>query len=166
MRLEMIGVQFDQPGHDEVAGGILAAGRRSAFAELGDTAICDGDPAALDHAVGEHDAGIAEDGFAADVISFLPSCGSGKRGHVDDAVGNQMADLVVMDDRDHRHALALLLGDQFDHDGAVGGIERGRRLVQQQDRQVGNEAARDVDALLLAARRRSTAAAPTAARGC
>ena len=41
--------------------------------------------------------------------------------------------------------------DQFDHHGAVGGIERGGRLVQQQDRQIGDEAARDVDALLLAA---------------
>ena len=41
--------------------------------------------------------------------------------------------------------------DQLDHDGAVGRIERGGRLVQQQDRQIGDEAARDVDALLLAA---------------
>ena len=45
----------------------------------------------------------------------------------------------------------LLLGDQLDHHLAVAGIERGGRLVEQQDRMVGDEAARDVDALLLAA---------------
>src|SRR4051812_35357902 len=53
------------------------------------------------------------------VISLLLSCGGGKRGHIDDPVGDQVPDLVVMDDRHHRHALALLLVDQFDHDGAV-----------------------------------------------
>ena len=47
--------------------------------------------------------------------------------------------------------LTFLLVDQFDHHGAIGRIERGGRLVQQQDRQIGDEAARDVDALLLAA---------------
>ena len=35
---------------------------------------------------------------------------------------------------------------------AVGRIERGRRLVEQQHRMIGDEAARDIDALLLAAR--------------
>ncbi len=81
-------------------------------------------------------------------ISFRPRR---QAGDVDDAVGDQMADFVVMDNGDHGDALALLLGDQLDHDGAVGGVERGGRLVQQQDRQVRDEAARDVDALLLAA---------------
>ena len=46
------------------------------------------------------------------------------------------ADLVVMDDGDHGDAGAFLLGDQVDHDRAVGGVERGGRLVQQQDRQI------------------------------
>ena len=70
----MIGVQFDQARHDEVAGGVLAAGGRVAFAEFGDTAIGNGDPAAFDHAIGQHDAGIAEDGFLlVEVISRLPS---------------------------------------------------------------------------------------------
>src|SRR3954470_7613650 len=63
------------------------------------------------------------------VISRLPSCGGSKRCHVDDAVGDQVAYFVVMDDGDHRHALTFLLGDQLDHDGAVGGVQRGGRFV-------------------------------------
>src|SRR5882757_213870 len=64
------------------------------------------------------------------VISNGPSGGSGERGHVDDAVGNPMTDLVVMDDRDHRDTLGLLLGNQLNHHGTVGGVKRGGRLVQ------------------------------------
>src|SRR5262249_53265401 len=69
-------------------------------------------------------------------ISIGPSCRSGKAGDVDNAVGDQMADFIVMDDRDHGDALLLLFCDQRDHDGAVGRIERGGGLVEQQDRQV------------------------------
>ena len=81
----------------------------------------------------------------------LSSCRGRKRCHVDDPVGDQVAYLVVVDDGDHGNARALLFVDQIHHDGAVDGIERRGRLVEQQDRQVGNKAARDVDALLLAA---------------
>jgi putative phosphonate metabolism protein len=63
MRFEVIGVQLDQAGHDQVAAGILAAGRRLAVAELGDAAIGDGDPAALDHVIRQNDPGVAKDGF-------------------------------------------------------------------------------------------------------
>ena len=41
-----------------------------------------------------------------------------------------MADLVVMDDGDHGDASAFLLIDQFDHDRAIGRVERSGRLVQ------------------------------------
>ena len=71
MRFEMVGVQLDQAGHDQVAAGVLAARGRVALAELGDAAIGESDPAALDHAIGQHDAGIAEDGLVAVVISHL-----------------------------------------------------------------------------------------------
>src|SRR4051794_4648702 len=73
------------------------------------------------------------------LISFSSLCRRGKQGHIDNPVRDQMAYFVVMDDGDHRDALALLLFDQFHHDGAIGGVERRRRLVQQQDRQLGNE---------------------------
>ena len=48
--------------------------------------------------------------------------------------------------------LDVLLADHVDDNSAIGGIERRRRLVEQQDRQIGDKAARDIDALLLAAR--------------
>ena len=56
-----------------------------------------------------------------------------------------------MYDRDHGNAGAFLLVDQTDHHLAIGRIERCGRLIQQQDRMIGNEAARDIDALLLTA---------------
>ena len=62
-------------------------------------------------------------------------------------------------------AAPLLLGDQVDHHRAVGGVERGGRLVEQQDRQVRQKAARDVDALLLAAGEGRRRQAPQRARG-
>src|SRR5437667_9717622 len=49
-----------------------------------------------------------------EVISRLPSSSSGKRCHVDDPVGDQMADLIIMDDRHHGNARALLFIDQID----------------------------------------------------
>src|ERR1700733_4826408 len=86
------------------------------------------------------------------VISKHLSSGSGsKRGHVDDPVGDLLADFIVMDDRHHGDALTFLLFDQLNHDRAVGGVERGGRLVQQQDRQIGNESPGDIDPLLLTA---------------
>ena len=39
MGLEMIGVQFDQAGHDQIAARILAAGGRIAFAKFGDQVV-------------------------------------------------------------------------------------------------------------------------------
>ena len=63
-------------------------------------------------------------------------------------------DLVIMDDGDHGDALAFLLRDEIDHHGAIGRIERSGRFIQQQDRQIGDETAGDIDALLFAARER------------
>ena len=57
----------------------------------------------------------------------------------------------VVEDADDRRAGVAALADQVDHAVAVGDIERGGRLVEQQHRIVGDEPARDVDALLLAA---------------
>src|SRR5258708_6739184 len=85
--------------------------------------------------------------FGLECISICPAGRCGKAGDGDDSGGNQEADLVVMDDRDHGDALLLLLGKQSDHDGAVGGVKRGGRLVEDQDRQLRDKAARDVDAL-------------------
>ena len=62
MRFEVIGVQFDQAGHDHVAGGIPAARGSVALANFRDTAVGKGDPAVLDHAVGQNDPGVADDG--------------------------------------------------------------------------------------------------------
>src|ERR1700738_3664304 len=87
-----------------------------------------------------------------EVISSLPSCRSGKRCHVNNPVGDQTAYLVVVDDRHHGNARALLFIDQVHHDSAIDSIERSRRLIEQQDRQGGNKTAHDMYALLLASR--------------
>jgi len=55
-----------------------------------------------------------------------------------------------MDNGDDGNTPALLFVDQIDHDPAIGGIQRSRRLVEQQDRPIGNEAVRDIDALPVA----------------
>ncbi len=62
------------------------------------------------------------------------------------------SDIIIVHDGDDGDAAPLFFRDQLDHGGAVGGIERSGRLVEQQDRPLGQKAARDVDALLLAAR--------------
>src|ERR1700722_13008376 len=59
MGFEMIGVQFDQAGHDQVAGRILGARRRIAVAKVRDAAIAKRDPAAFDHAIGQNDPSVA-----------------------------------------------------------------------------------------------------------
>src|SRR6185437_16373918 len=91
---------------------------------------------------------------AAFISGHLSSGSGGKRGDVDDPIGDFPAYFVVMDDRHHGDALRFLLLDQFNHDRSVDRIERGGRLIEQQDRQIGNEPARDIDALLLAAGKR------------
>jgi hypothetical protein len=58
MRFEVIGMQFDKPGQQQVASQIDAAFRRVALAEFGNRAAGDGEPAALDYSIGEHNPGI------------------------------------------------------------------------------------------------------------
>jgi hypothetical protein len=60
VRLEVIGVQLDQARNDEVARDILRADGRTVGPEVRDHAVCDRDPARLDHPVLEHQAGIGE----------------------------------------------------------------------------------------------------------
>ena len=79
VRFEVVGVQFDQAGHDQVAAGILAAGGRFAFAIFRDAAVGQSHPALLDHAIGQHDTGVAEEvSGLVEVISILPSSRGGK----------------------------------------------------------------------------------------
>src|ERR1041385_7503877 len=66
------------------------------------------------------------------------------------SVGGARAHVVVVHDTRNRGAALLLFRDEIHHDRTIDRVERGGRLVEQQDRQVGQEAARDVDPLLLA----------------
>jgi hypothetical protein len=66
VRLEMIGVQLDEAGQQQVARQILdvikvAARRLAAFADRDDAAVRHRDGAARDHLVGEDDAGVREE---------------------------------------------------------------------------------------------------------
>ena len=78
MRLEMIGVQLDQARQDQVATGVVATGRRLAFAEFGDATIGEGDPALFDHAVGENEASVAQNGFRRRSHFSLPQAAAAK----------------------------------------------------------------------------------------
>src|SRR5690606_9112352 len=85
-------------------------------------------------------------------------------GHLEDAIGDAVAcRAVVKDAQQGGTALAGLL-DQLDDDGTIAGIERGGRLVEQQDRMARREGARQVDALLLAAREGRGRQVPESAR--
>src|SRR5213080_1523825 len=91
MRLEMIGMQFDQAGHDQVAAGVRAACGRVALAISGDAAIRKSDPAAFDHAIRQNNPGVADNRFGPcrSHISRLPSCRGGKRYHVANSAGDR-----------------------------------------------------------------------------
>ena len=89
--------------------GVLAARGRAALAELGDAAVGEGDPAALDHAIGQHDAGVAEDGFGLVVVISVLFLHAAAANDVTSTIRSAIrcAHLVVMDDRDHRDALRV-----------------------------------------------------------
>jgi hypothetical protein len=70
---------------------------------------------------------------------------------VDHAIGDAIAHVLVVKDAEDGHAGRLALVDQVDDHAAVRGVERGGRLVEQQDGMLADEAPGDVDALLLAA---------------
>ncbi len=63
MGFEMIGVQFDQTGHNQIAARIVATAWRITLAEFGDASTSEGNPALVDDAVGKNDPGVADDGF-------------------------------------------------------------------------------------------------------
>ena len=60
-------------------------------------------------------------------------------------------DIRIVEYPDHGGAATAGFIDEFGDALGIGGVERGGRFVEQQDRLVGDQAARDVDALLLAA---------------
>ena len=99
--------------------------------------------AARQHLVAEHDARVGEDLFVHAVLSL--------RAELDAAVGDGVAHFLVVEDADDGAAALLGLADQLDHDAAVGRVQRGGGLVEQQQPRRQDEAARDVHALLLAA---------------
>src|SRR5271166_4194724 len=82
------------------------------------------------------------------------SCGSREIRQVHDRIGNAVAHALVVDDRDNGGPLLFLLDNQARDDCTVGGIERGGRLIQQQNRQLRQESAGNVDPLLFATRER------------
>ena len=125
MRFEMVGVQLDQARHDQIAADVLMACGCITFAKFGDPAIRKGDPAPLDHAIGQNDPGVAKYGIGScrSHLRRFPSCRRGKRRHVDDPVGDQMTYLVVVDDSDHRNARAFLFIDHIDNDSAIGCVQ-------------------------------------------
>src|SRR5205085_2932706 len=90
--------------------------------------------------------------FSLSVMAQSPA-GCRKARDIDHAVRGADADVIIMHDTRDRRAARFLFIDEIDHDRAVCRIERSGRLVEQQDRQGGQEAARDVDPLLLAARK-------------
>jgi hypothetical protein len=72
----------------------------------------------------------------------------------------RLAHFLVVEDAQQRHALPLSSPRSSRRRHAVAGVKRGGRLVEQQDAVIGDEAARDVDALLLAARKGRRRQAP------
>ena len=61
------------------------------------------------------------------------------------------ANVLVVEDGEEPGPAGPPLGDQLDHRVAILGVQRGGRLVEDEQRMVAGEAARDVDPLLLAA---------------
>ena len=70
-----------------------------------------------------------------------------------------------MKDADNGGAAMPGRDDQLDDSIAVRAVERGGRLVEQQDRVPGDQAASDIDAAAVRRPRRSPAAAPTCGAG-
>jgi hypothetical protein len=126
MGLKVVRVQFYQAGHDQVAGRIFAPFGCATLAKFRNAAIRNGNPAVLDHAIGENYPGVAKQDVVpcrGHHLKRLSLCRGCKRGHIDDSVGDQTSYLIVMDNGDHGHARPFLLTDQFDHDGPIGSIE-------------------------------------------
>lgn len=61
MSLDMVGVQLDQAGHQEIAAKIEPAFRGAAFAERDDCPVHSDEPAGFDHLLGENEPGVRKD---------------------------------------------------------------------------------------------------------
>src|SRR5260221_12854364 len=72
--------------------------------------------------------------------------------HLEHAGGDRFAYLAVVKDSDDRGAALARFADEVDNGVAVGSIKCRCRLVEQEDRTLCDQAARYIDALLLAAR--------------
>ena len=84
----------------------------------------------------------------------LPSSTDWPGIHDADAVAGLEDEPEIVRDVDHRRAEALRdVLDQFDDAGFDGDVERGGRLIEQQELRVGEQRHGDDDALLLAARK-------------
>ena len=128
--LHVVGVQLDQAGHEVVAVEVDGAGDvRAAVGDFGDAAVAHHDRA-VELGIGGDDAGVGEDRL--DAHASTPQ--SFRKGDVVDAGGQRIAHGGVVEDADDRRAGVAALVDQLDHAVAVGGIERGGGLVEQQDR--------------------------------
>jgi len=66
------------------------------------------------------------------------------------AVGDVITYGFVMEDADDGRATGFGFANQLDYGGAVFGVQRGGRFVEQQNGVVDDKAAGDVDALLFA----------------
>src|SRR5262249_14899100 len=75
-----------------------------------------------------------------------------KAGDINDGIGDAIADIGIVHDGDDAGAAALALGNQINHACGTDGVQRGGWLVEQQNWQIRQEAARDIHALLFAAR--------------
>ena len=80
-----------------------------------------------------------------------------ERRHVYHAVGQARANVFVVENREEPRAALPPLSDQFDDRVAILSVQRGGRLVEDQQRVLPGETARDLDPLLLAARKRRPA---------
>ncbi len=94
------------------------------------------------------------------------SCSVLQRRHGKQTIGHGVAHLVVVEDADNGNPPRLGIGDHADHHVPVGRVQRGGRLVQQQDRMSADEPPRQIDPLLLAARERRRRQAVQPGAGC
>src|SRR5215813_3885970 len=60
VRFNMVGVKLDEARDNEVAGHVLGVRRRPAATEFRNDAVGGHDPGAIDHLIGEHQAGICK----------------------------------------------------------------------------------------------------------
>ena len=100
---------------------------------------------AMQHRIGQDQDCIGQDRF----VGHAASC---EGGNGEQPVGDAIAYVRVVADGDDGGAARLRLVDHCHHNRTIVGVERCRRFVEQQDRMTADEATREVDPLLLAAR--------------